>query len=56
MIFYNAVLNTPIGKFPVGSKFDSISIDFGEGILSLCTGQNFPHSEYKLSLLVGVQL
>lgn len=61
MIFYKVKLKVPVGKFPVGTKFDTATILFDKSILQLCNhepvnekfGKTRIEGEYRLKLSVG---
>lgn len=51
--FYNAVLKVPMGEFSIGDKFDTVSVDFQTGEISLYRVGENPvfRGKLKLSLL-----
>ena len=52
LIFYQATLKVPVGKFPVGTVFKTAAVFFGQGMLSLIDDQEVEHL-YRLNLSVG---
>lgn len=53
--FYDVELIVPIGKFPVGHKFDSAYIDGENSILAFYDADN-NETKFRLRLSVGEQI
>lgn len=53
--FYDCTLKVQIGKFVVGSIFSSIYVDFSQGLLAMCDGEQ-EVAKFNLLLSVGEEI